>query len=595
MIRFKGYILKVISLLTPGERRRLGVVALGAIFASLIEVIGIGSIMPFVSVASKPAIIHENSYLRWTYDFFKFKTDTSFLIFLGFGVLGLLIVTNVSQALLHYIKVKFTSMRRHTLSLRLLTGYLRQAFVYFLNKNSYDFVKNINSEIGQMINTTLIQLVEVIARVIQVTLLTVFLFLLHPTSTLVIAVTIIGMYGLIFSLAKRTLKKLGAERFELNAERSRIVSEAFWGIKEIKIAGSEREIISEYIPPSRKLARNETISTIISDVPKFALETAAFSCIIGYAMFMLLKSGSFRDAAGAITLFTYAGYRLIPAVQALFRALAQLRYGASAAEKLAREFEIVSGGPALTKKAAQRLSFHSILELKDIRFTYPNMDVPVIPDLSMKILANSLIGFAGKTGSGKTTLVDIILGLLDIQNGSILIDGVLLHQDTIRNWQANLGYVPQSIYLSNDTIAANIAFGIGKKNIDLDSVIRAGKLAQIDDFVQRELKEKYDTRIGERGIRLSGGQRQRIGIARALYRNPSVLILDEATSALDAHTERAVMEAIDTLQGTRTIILIAHRLTTLKKCDIIYLIDRGKLVDSGTYDELRLRNRFFSG
>jgi ABC-type multidrug transport system fused ATPase/permease subunit len=294
-------------------------------------------------------------------------------------------------------------------------------------------------------------------------------------------------------------------------------------------------------------------------------------------------------------LFVYAGYRMIPAIQALFKAFTQLKYGAATADKIAREFDLVSGGPPLARKATPRLSFQSTLELKDISFTYPNMDIPVIPGLSMKIPANSLIGFAGKTGSGKTTLVDIILGLLDVQSGSILIDGVALRQDTVRGWQANLGYVPQNIYLSNDTIAANIAFGVGKKSIDLEAVMRAAKLSQIHEFVQEELKEGYETKIGERGIRLSGGQRQRIGIARALYRDPSVLILDEATSSLDTHTERAVMEAIDTLQGTRTIILIAHRLTTLKKCDTIYLMEKGNLIDSGTYDELRLRNKYFTG
>jgi ABC-type multidrug transport system fused ATPase/permease subunit len=590
----KGTIRKVISLLAPGERRRLWIVAFGSIFTTLVEAIGIGSIMPFMTVASKPSIIQENGYLRQIFGFFKFNNETSFLIFLGVCVLGLLIVTNVSQALLHYIKVRFTSMRRHTLSMRLLTAYLRQAFVYFLNKNSYDFVKNINTEIGQMINTTLMQLVEFISRVIQVTLLLVFLVLVNPTSTLLIAVAIIGMYGLIYAFVKKTLRRLGTERFELNTERSRIVSEAFWGINEIKIAASEKEIVNEFTQPSIRLARNETISVIISDVPKFALETAAFSAIVGYVLIMILRSGGFRDAAGAITLFAYAGYRLIPAIQALFRSLTQLRYGATTAHRIASEFESTSGGGPLVSKRPERIAFKRVLELQNVEFSYPNMDAPVIPGLSLQIPANSLTGFAGKTGSGKTTLVDIIMGLLAIQGGSILIDGVRLNEENVRSWQANLGYVPQSIYLSNDTIAANIAFGVNQRKISMEAVVNAGKLSQLHDFVQQGLKGRYETKVGERGIRLSGGQKQRIGIARALYRDPSVLIMDEATSALDNHTERAVMEAIDTLQGTRTIILIAHRLSTLRKCDVIYLLDKGRIIDSGVYEELAARNKYFS-
>jgi ABC-type multidrug transport system fused ATPase/permease subunit len=594
MIRKNGYIGKVLALLTPGEKRRLWVVLAGSILAALIEAMGIGSIMPFVTVASKPPIIHENHYLSTAFKFLGFSNDISFMIFLGVAVLAMLIITNLSQAFLHYIKIRFTSYRRNALSLRLLSGYLRQPFIFFLNKNSYDFVKNINAEIGQMINVTLMQLVELLTRIIQVSLLILFLVLVNPASTLFITTGIILIYGVIYLSVKRTVRRLGAERFSVDAERARIVSEAFWGIKELKLAAGEKEIIAEYTRPSRHLARIETIAAIFSDIPKFALETAAFSSIILFVLITIIRSGGFGDAAGAITLFAYAGYRLIPAVQALFRALTQLRYGAAPAEKITGEFKTVAGGEELPKSRPERLPFRKLLELQSVRFSYPNADAPVIENLSMSLPANSMIGLAGRTGSGKTTLVDIIMGLLVIQSGSITVDGVRLCLDNMRNWQSNVGYVPQSIYLSNDSIAANIAFGVSKERIDLGAVERAGRLAQLHEFVTESLPQSYDTAIGERGIRLSGGQRQRIGIARALYREPSVLIMDEATSALDSHTERAVMEAIDTLQGTRTIILIAHRLTTLKKCDVIYLLEKGKIVDSGTFAELHDRSTYFS-
>jgi len=590
----KGYLGKVVGLLSPQEKRRLWLVIVVSIFVTLVEVVGIGSVMPFMTVASRPDMISENQYLRWAYEFLGFETPNAFLIFLGVGVLGMLILTNGSQALLHYAKVRFASMRRHALSLRLLRGYLSQGFAYFLNRNSYEFVKNINNEIGNMINTSLINLVEFLSRVIQVSLLALFLFLVNPTSTLIIVVVIGGLYTLVFTLVKKTLQRLGSERFALNTIRSRIVSEAFWGIKEVKISSSEPAILADYAPPSKKMARNQTLATIISEVPKFALETAAFSAIIGYVLFMILRSGGFQQVAGAVTLFVYAGYRMIPALQALFRAITQIRYGAPTAEKVVNEFETVREGAPLPRRSPTRLPFESALELKNVSFTYPAVDIPVISDLSLKIGAKSLIGLAGKTGCGKTTLVDIVLGLLTPQSGSIEVDGVTLSPDIIRNWQANLGYVPQNIYLSNDAVAANIAFGVAKKDIDMDAVVAAAKLSQIHDFVVQELKDGYETKIGERGIRLSGGQRQRVGIARALYRNPSVLIMDEATSALDTHTERAVMEAIDALQGTRTIILIAHRLSTLKKCDRIYLMENGRIIDRGTYSELRARNSYFA-
>lgn len=582
-----GHIGKVISLLDSGEKKRLGMVALGMIFMALIEVVGVGSIMPFMAVAAKPEVIHTNQYLRSVYEFFNFKSDKTFLIALGIAMLTFLLTTNVSHAVVQYIKVRFTSMRRHTLSLRLLKSYLGQQYPFFLNRNSYDFIKNINTEITHMISGTLMQFLEFMSRLIQIVLLSVFLFIVNPLSTLGITAAILVLYGGIYAFVRKTLKNLGSERFDLNTERSKIVSEAFWAIKEVKILGIEPNFISEYSPPSKRLARNESLNEIIGDVPKFALETVAFSAIIFFVLYTIISSGGFADAAAAVSLYAYAGYRLMPAVQNMFKALTKLRYGASTADRLYEEFISTANGISNLKAIAmERIAFKESVTLENISFTYPGIARPVIENLSLAIPANSLVGFAGKTGSGKTTLVDILLGLLRPQTGTIRIDGTIIDEESIRSWQTNLGYVPQNIYLSNDSVAANIAFGIPKKEVDIEAVEYAARMAQIHDFVTSELKDGYWTEIGERGIRLSGGQRQRIGIARALYRNPPVLIMDEATSALDHHTEEAVMDAIDALSGQKTILLIAHRVSTLRKCDIIYQMEKGKIVAKGKYEEL---------
>ena len=577
---------RVIKLLDPKERQKLLFVTLGAIFIAMIEVIGVGSIMPFMSVAAKPEIIHGNRYLRGIYNFFGFKTDMSFLIFLGITVLIFLILTNITQAIMHYAKVKFTSMRRHTLAHRLLQKYLAQDYSFFLNRNSYEFVKNVNIEIQNMILSSLILFVELISRFIQVSLLTVFLFIVNPLSTLGISGVILIIYGTIYVAVRGKLKKLGTERFDLIEQLSRIVSEAFWGIKEVKITGTESIFSNEFISPSKKLARNDTTNEVISDIPKFALETAAFSSIMFFVLITILRSGTFADVAGTVTLYAYAGYRMIPAVQGLFRSITRLKYGAPTAEKILKEFSIITDLNHNYIQTSVRLPFSKSLEIKNLTFTYPNIENPVIQDLNLTIPVNSLLGFAGKTGSGKTTLIDIILGLLKPDSGKILADGMLLSESNIRSWQANLGYVPQNIYLSNDTISANIAFGVPREKIDFEAVEKAARMAQIHEFICLELKNNYQTMIGERGIRLSGGQRQRLGIARALYRDPSFLVMDEATSALDSQTESAVMEAIDRLQGTRTILIIAHRLSTLRKCDKIFLMEKGNIMSSGTYQEM---------
>lgn len=589
-----GHIGKVISLLTPKEKKRLGLVILSAIFMALIEVVGVGSIMPFMAVAAKPEIIHTNDKLEYVYRLLSFQSESRFLVFLGFLVLGFLIISNLSQAFMYYIKMKFTSMRRHTLSSRLLTGYLSQPYTFFLNRNSSEFVKNITGEINQMISGTLMQFVDFISRSIQVSALTAFLFIVNPISTLGITGIIIIIYGTIYFFVRKVLTRLGIERYELTREIALTVSEVFWGIKDVKITGTETVFISEYQRPSKKLANNASTNELIGDIPKFALETAAFSSIILFVLITILRSGTFAEVAGTVTLYAYAGYRLIPSIQGFFKALTKLKYGAPTAKRLIAEFAIVASARPLTNNVATRLPFSNTFALNNISFTYPNIDKPVIENLSISIKSNSLVGFAGKTGSGKTTLVDIILGLLSQQQGEMVVDGISVSDANLRSWQSNLGYVPQNIYLSDDTIAANIAFGIPKKNLDMAAIENAARMAQIHDFIATELKIGYQTRIGERGVRLSGGQRQRLGIARALYRNPSVLVMDEATSALDNQTEKAVMEAIDALHGTRTIILIAHRLSTLTQCDVIYLLDKGKIVDTGTYAELVEKNQYFA-
>jgi ATP-binding cassette, subfamily B, bacterial PglK len=588
-----GHVGKIIGLLDRKQRLRLLLLGMGAILVAAINVVGVSSIMPFMAVASEPKTIHTNLYLSWTYNSLGFRSDSNFLILLGVAVLMFLVLSNVTQAYFQYFKTRFTSMSRHMLSLRLMKTYLGQDYAFFLNRNSYEFIKNIIIEVNQLINGTLMQFVDLASQLIQVLLLTAFLFVVNPASTLVIAIVVGSFYGSIFYGARKTIRRLGRERFDLTQEIARIVSEAFWGIKEVKITGVESVFAQEYSPPSKKLAKNASTSELIGDIPKFALEAIAFATIMVFVLITIVREGSFTNAVATVTLFAYAGYRLIPAVQSLFRAFTWLKYSAPTADRMMKEFVLSASAEALPTKTPERLPFERLFELRSIRFTYPNVDRPLINRLSLEIQANSLVGFAGKTGSGKTTLVDIILGLLKPESGAIVVDGRIVEPEAVRAWQANLGYVPQNIYLSDDTVSANIAFGVARDKIDQEAVERAAQMAQIHDFIADELKQGYSTPIGERGVRLSGGQRQRIGIARALYRNPSMLIMDEATSSLDNQTERAVMEAIDRLMGTKTIILIAHRLSTLRNCDTIFLIERGEIVDQGSYAELEERNRTY--
>ena len=586
MTSFPRQIKSVLSLLERKEKVQLLFLIAGSILLGIIEVLGVSSIMPFIAVASQPELIRTNEYLAAIYSALNFSSDRSFLVALGMLMLVFIIIRNAYLGFFHYAQTRFTSMRRHSLSLKLFKVYISQKYPFFLNKNSYEFVKNVINEIDHMVNGAILQIVNLITYIFQIILLSAFLFYINPFTTLLITSALVFVYGLIFFVIKKEVRRLGKERYRMNTLRMRVVNEAFWGIKETKITGCEKSFVSSFTEPSKQLSKNYTKEEVIGVIPKYILEIVAFSSILLFIMVTILKSEDFTKVISSISVYAYAGYRLMPSVQSLFRAFSKFKYSMPAATKIVQEFQNRFAERDLIEDAASRMDFSREIGLNTVTFTYAGTTTSVLKDINLTIPVNTLVGFAGKTGSGKTTLVDIILGLLIPQEGSILIDGTPVTSANIRNWQQNLGYVPQSIYLSNDTIASNIAFGHIGDTIDFKAVRDAAKMAQIDDFIMNELPEQYETKIGERGIRLSGGQRQRIGIARALYRNPSVLVMDEATSALDNQTEKDVMAAIDGLSGKKTIILIAHRLSTLKKCDQIFYLEKGVITRRGTYEEL---------
>ncbi len=586
MSSLRKQVSSIISLLNRREKIQLLFLFFGAIILGVIEVLGVSSIMPFIAVASQPGLIESNEYLHKAYTLLQFSSEKMFLVALGFLMLLFVIIRNVYLGLFHYAQTRFTTMRRHSLSLKLFKTYISQKYPFFLNKNSYEFVKNIINEVQHMIDGALMQIVHILSYLFQILLLTAFLFFIDPFTTLIISVTLTFVYGLIFVLVKKEVRRLGKARFSLNTARMRVVNEAFWGIKETKITGCEQSFIQSFIAPSKQLSKNQLREEVIGVVPKYILEIVAISSILLFIIMTIIRSDDFTMVVSSISVYAYAGYRLMPSVQSLFRAFTKLKYSMPAADKIVEEFSSVQLDHDAITDTAERMTFRKEIRVSDVSFIYNNTVRKVLEQINLTIPANSLIGFAGKTGSGKTTLVDILLGLLVPQEGSIEIDGVPVTSANIRNWQQNLGYVPQSIYLSNDTIASNIAFGHTAETMDFKAVREAAKLAQIDDFIMEDLPAQYETRIGERGIRLSGGQRQRIGIARALYRNPSVLVMDEATSALDNQTEKDVMAAIDGLSGKKTIILIAHRLSTLKKCDQIFFLEKGEITRRGKYEEL---------
>ena len=588
------------DLLTSREKRNLGLLFVAVVIMAGLEVVSVASIMPFLSVAADPASVQENVYLSWVYEALGFTDTNSFLIALGFAALSAMVVSNAFIILTTWALYRYAWGRNHALSYRLLKSYLHRPYEYFLTRNSSELGKNILEEVKEVVNEMLIQTLRGGAKGIVALFIIGFLVFVDPTVALFVAAVLGVAYVAIYFAIKNRIDVYGQKRVKTNSDRYQVVSEAFGGIKEVKLLGKEKAFLDQYKTPSKWYSRFQARYRIVRLAPRYLLEAVAFGGIILIAVYLIAVQENVQQVVPVLGLYAFAGYRLMPALQQAFKGIASARFNIAALNAVRDGLE---NTPALTELTYENngedagmipsIALDKKLVLDGISFAYPNAEEPAIKNLSLEISAHTTVGFVGKTGSGKTTAVDLILGLLRPQQGAISVDGVPLNEENLRSWQQNIGYVPQHIYLSDDTIAHNIAFGVPEDEIDMDAVQDAARRAHIFDFIDGELPNKWDTLVGERGVKLSGGQQQRIGIARALYHNPSVLVFDEATSALDQATEASVMEAIYELEGDHTMIMIAHRLSTVKRADNIVLLEHGYKIGEGTYEELKTENAAF--
>jgi ATP-binding cassette, subfamily B, bacterial PglK len=569
---------RVFSCLTPEERRRsLWVLALMVTMA-VFEVVGVASILPFLAVMSDPRLIEDQRALAWAYSQGGFASPEAFMVVLGLLSFGFLIAAAVVRSLTLYVQNRFIQMRRHALASRLLEGYLRQPYEFFLNRHTGDMGKNVLSEVDMFVNTALMPMGQIIASGLVLLLMVSLLLAIDPATALVVTVVLGVYYLVVYRIVRGILGRSGQARAVANRTRFESAAEALGGIKTLKVLGREQSYLSRFVIASETVARQLALTSVLSQVPKNAIEALAFGGIILGAIAVMWRQGldgSLGTLLPMLSLYAFAGYRMLPALQAVYSASATLRFSTAAVETIERELETIGRGRDAPVALAP-LPMTRSLKLRDVCYSYPGSDVG-LHGVSLTVRKGESLGVVGRTGAGKTTLVDVILGLLVPQSGSILVDDVPLDASNRRTWQKSIGYVPQDIFLTDATVAENIALGLTGGEIDEARIEKAARVARIHDFVVESLPQGYATRVGERGVRLSGGQRQRIGIARALYHDPEVIVFDEATSALDSLTEAEVMEAIRSLAGVKTVILIAHRTGTLEACDRVVHLDNGRI------------------
>ena len=590
---------RLLALLDKRDRLKLAILVFVLVMVAVAEMAGIASIMPFMAVVTNQEVIHGNRWLSAAYSAMGFRSDRSFLVFLGLIVLALLVVSNIVKTAGTYLTLRYHNRLNYALSRRLLARYIARPYQFFLKRNTAELGSNVITEVTKVVTGVLTPATTLVSSALMCLAIVALLVVVDPLVAMAIAGVLGVAYGTILLAARRKLTEVGKQQVKANQERHKVASEAMCGIKDLKVLGREATLLQRFSVQAQRHAHSNVTAGLIGQLPRYALETLAFGGILMVVMYLVSRGEPATNIAPLLALYAFAGYRLMPSLQHLFSALTALRFNAPSLDVLYDDLRGDQGGGFDSMQRLERtlhapvMPFARELRLRRVSFRYEDTAAPALRDLNIAISPLTSVGIVGPTGCGKTTTVDIILGLLVPTEGQFLVDGVAITPQNLASWQRNLGYVPQHIYIADDTIARNIAFGMPDEDIDMAAVRRAARIANIADFIESELPEGYETAVGERGLRLSGGQRQRIGIARALYRDPSVLVMDEATSALDGITEDSVMEALHSLSRKKTIIVIAHRLTTVRECDVIYLLERGKIVTHGSYFDLMRESAWF--
>lgn len=587
---------KLFQLLNAKEKRAARWLFALMLATALVEVFGVASIMPFVALLSDPAVVQSNPYLAQAYAISGLQSTQQFLAVVGVVVFVLFFGALALKALTTYAVLKFTYSRAHSFAHRLLMQYMQKPYDFYLQRNTADLTKTIFSEVNEVTNGVILSALRLLSSLVVVLSMFAFLVWVNPFMTFVAMGVIGGGFGLAFFLTKTFLKKNGKKRLEYNKQRFIVANEALNGFKELSLMGRQSFYTSKFEKVSFKFASIQAVSKAMGDLPVYAVQALAFGGILGFLVYATLFGTGLKELVPLFALYAFAGYRLLPMVQVIFKSSTEMRFYSAALNNLHNEMgdstDVMQPLPNQPMELGDRL--FGDIEVKNLSYHYPGASKAALTNVSLIIPQGSLVAFVGSSGAGKSTMVDLLLGLLKPTAGSISVGGQDISiSPPLDQWQRNIGYVPQSIYLCDGTVAENIAFGIPASQIDMEAVRKAAQAAHIHQFVQEQLPQRYDTRVGERGVRLSGGQRQRLGIARALYHNPQVVVFDEATSALDNGTESAVMEAINDLAGHKTILLVAHRLSTIVDCELIFLFEDGRLTVGGKYNDLLSRSPTF--
>ncbi|MGF1532017.1 MAG: ABC transporter ATP-binding protein [Puniceicoccaceae bacterium] len=565
---------KVYRLARPYGRRKPAIVLVVILAQGIFQVAGVTSIFPFLALAAEPDAFRTSKLGETILSCLPTLENSQLLLLAGLFAIFTLALANLTNFISDYIRARYAHGLGHFLRTRLLAEMASKPWSYYLENNTGVLLKKASGDVMQMVYNVILPSLEAVARFVTAVLLVITLFVVDIWIAVTSGTIVILFYAATYRLLQKS-RVAASERMKV-ADRGAMqeAQQLLGGIKPVRISGSESHFVERFSQHSHEQAKVQAVLPLYFQTPKYILEPVAFGGVIAAVLVYASLGQSLQEILPSLGVIALAGYRLLPAAQIFYGQLSQISTSRYSVEEVAEEFEPVlrevHRSPKTSSSAhAQTLGFENNLRLEKVSFQYPGAPQPIFDNLSLNLPKNHSLGIIGKTGSGKSTLVDIILGLHQPTSGEVYADEVPINEANIHDWRRTIGYVPQEIFLIDDTIARNIAFGLPDHQIDQERLQEAAKAAQILSFIEEDLPEGFATIVGERGIRLSGGQRQRIGLARALYSNPELLILDEATSALDHETEAEVMRAINAQRGQITMIVIAHRLSTVEQCDFL--------------------------
>lgn len=584
-------------MLTSKQKLHYRLLQLLFCFTAVLQVVGVASIAPFVALLSNRELIRTNPVFRWFYEFGGFSNDIAFIIAFSVVVMGVIIFSNTILAVSTWLTLMFSIGVGQEFQRAIYRNYLHQDYVFFSRMNSSELISIVTQESPRLVYNVLMPFLNLTSQLLVILLIAGGLIYLDWILALSSLLVVGGGYYLVFGMIKHRLVAHGKNIWVTNNGRLRLLTESLGGIKEVKLLGTERLYEEQIAEVNAAGLRSTTMIGLAGDLPKFVLESVAFCALLGLAIYLLSKGSDTNSTVALLSLYAMAGYKLLPAAQTIFKSASQMRANSDVVGAL---YPQVLAGRALGSaddvhsQAADGSDQRRIggeIVLRDVSYRYPGAENPALSHVNLNIQENTVVALVGPSGAGKSTLADLLLGMLEPTEGEFRVGGARIDKNSVRAWQRNLGYVPQNIFILDDSVAANIGFG-SPTQVDADALRRAARLASIDKFVE-SLPGQYNYTVGERGAMLSGGQRQRIGIARALYRDANVLIMDEATSALDGLTEKEIMATISALKATKTIVMVAHRLSTIKCADRVVFVKDGRIDDVGAFDELSARNMEF--